>query len=291
MKKYIYHERQNRGTFDFPIEFHHVNSTHSRYQMPFHWHIEYELLMIISGEFQLFIEETSINMKAGDTILISDGAVHGGIPKDCVYECIVFDFSRFIEDSTLCGKEIQNILSHNVKINECYQKGSELNNLIKILFETMSEAYNGYEFVVKGILFQMIGLIIRHKLYEQRDISEVNASKRIINFKKVLQKIRLDYEKPLTLEELARVIGTSPKYFCRFFKEMSGRSPIDYLNYYRVECAAEQLLITSESVTEIAFSCGFNDLSYFIKTFHKYKGTSPRAFRKADVNQISPESF
>lgn len=283
MNRFAYHERLKRGTFDFPIEFHHVDHLHPRYQMPFHWHMEYEILMVRSGELQLFLDEKCITVAPGDAVLISDGVVHGGTPKDCVYECIVLDLSRFLEDSPLCEKKIQSILNHNAKLNDYYKNGSQLNWIIKTLFETMSDGYNGYEFVVKGLLFQMIGLIIRHNCFEQTGITEQNKLKRIKNFKKVLQKIRHDYAKPLTLKELSDVIDTSPKYFCRFFKEMSGHSPINYLNYYRVECAAEQLLITDESVTEVALSCGFSDLSYFIKTFKKHKGISPRAFRNTEI--------
>lgn len=218
-------------------------------------------------------------------MLISDGVVHGAVPKDCVYQCIVLDFSRFFEDSTLSGREIQKILNHNIRLNTYHRNGSKLNDLFKDLFKTKTEAQDGYEFIVKGILFQMVGLILRHRLYSETDTP--SPSDRIKRFKKVLRKIRQDYAKPLSLNDLSEVLGVSPKYFCRFFKEMSGRTPIDYLNYYRIECAAEQLLSTDQSVTEIAFNCGFNDLSYFIKTFKKYKGLSPAHLQKLRPNRES----
>lgn len=280
MNRSAYQERIARGTFDFPIEFHHVDSIHPRYQMPFHWHIEYEFLLVLSGHMQLFLDEKTLNLNPGDAVLISDGVVHGAIPNNCIYQCIVLDFSRFLEDSTLSG-EIQSILNHNVRLYDFHQNGSVLNGIIRDLFMTISKAYNGYEFVVKGILFQMVGQIIRHRLFEQ--VGPTAGSRRVKQFKKVLRKIRHDYSKSLTLNDLSEVLGVSPKYFCRFFKEMSGRTPIDYLNYYRIECAADQLLSTDQSVTEIALNCGFSDLSYFIKTFKKYKGCSPRKFKSSDT--------
>ena len=48
-----YQEQKVRGTFDFPVEFHHVDEAHPRYQMPFHWHIDYELLRVVSGHLSL----------------------------------------------------------------------------------------------------------------------------------------------------------------------------------------------------------------------------------------------
>jgi AraC-like DNA-binding protein len=55
---------------------------------------------------------------------------------------------------------------------------------------------------------------------------------------------------------------------------------MDYLSYYRVERACHLLAATSVTVTETAYRCGFNDSSYFVKIFKKYKGTTPRQYRK-----------
>ena len=56
---------------------------------------------------------------------------------------------------------------------------------------------------------------------------------------------------------------------------------MEYLKLYRIERAARKLINTDMSVTEVALSCGFNDFSYFIKTFHKYKGVTPKQFMKS----------
>ena len=61
---------------------------------------------------------------------------------------------------------------------------------------------------------------------------------------------------------------------------MTRRTPIDYLNYYRIEQATYQLLQSDATVTEIAYRCGFNDLSYFIRAFKKYKGITPGRYEK-----------
>ena len=95
-----------------------------------------------------------------------------------------------------------------------------------------------------------------------------------------LEFMESSYNLPLTLEEISGSVNMSPKYFCRFFHEMTHRTPIDYLNYYRIERACYQLITTNLSITEIAYASGFNDLSYFIKTFKKYKGTTPKKYLK-----------
>ena len=99
--------------------------------------------------------------------------------------------------------------------------------------------------------------------------------------KRALRRIRVDYAKPLTLGDLAAEANMVPQYFCRVFKQVTGSSPVEYLNYYRVECAAELLCLENARVTDVALACGFKDLSYFIRLFKRTKGLSPSAFRQA----------
>ena len=54
MKFLASHESSTRGTFDFPIELYYVDKMHPRYEMPFHWHMEFELMLVLSGEFSTF---------------------------------------------------------------------------------------------------------------------------------------------------------------------------------------------------------------------------------------------
>lgn len=61
-------------------------------------------------------------------------------------------------------------------------------------------------------------------------------------------------------------------YFCRFFKEKVGKTPFSYLNEYRVNQAASQLLSTRLPITEIALNAGFENMSYFIRQFRRCKG-------------------
>ena len=89
------HERAVRGTFDFPIELYYVDPTHPRYEMPFHWHMEHELILVLHGQLHLSVDGQPCDLGPGDCALIADGSIHGGTPKDCIYECVVFDLERF----------------------------------------------------------------------------------------------------------------------------------------------------------------------------------------------------
>ena len=104
--------------------------------------------------------------------------------------------------------------------------------------------------------------------------------KRIVQLKQVVEFIEKNYASPITLQELSASVSMSPKYFCRFFSEMTHQTPMDYLNRQRIEQACCQLATTDDSITEIAYRNGFNDLSYFIRTFKKYKGITPGKYKR-----------
>jgi len=93
--------------------------------------------------------------------------------------------------------------------------------------------------------------------------------------------IDADYAEPLSLCEMATLAGLSRYHFIRAFRSVTGETPRQYLIGARLRAAADRLLDTRESVTEIAFGVGFNDVSHFNATFRTAFGASPRTFRRA----------
>lgn len=279
MKYLEYQERRKQGTFDFPIAVYHVDDKHPRYQMVYHWHFECELIRIISGSFPLTINSQIYHLHAGDIVFIQDGMLHGGMPENCVYESLVFNMKLLLKDNHICKKQIEAIMNHELLI---YQRlpGEDafLRQITDTLFQAMYTKYAGYEFMVQGSLYLLIGFILEHKLYALRTREKEQLSHRLKQLKQVLGYIEEHYAEEITLETLASIAGMNPKYFCRFFRQITQRTPINYLNYYRIECAREQLLTTDTTITEVALNCGFNDISYFIKIFKKYMGITPKQY-------------
>jgi AraC-like DNA-binding protein len=279
--KYIdYQERTRQGTFNFPIAFYHQTPHSPRYHMQYHWHTHCELVRIISGSFHLALENDTKIQHPGDVIFISSGMLHGGTPYDCVYECIVFDLQILLKNNHACTRVIQDIIDHRITVNTCLsEKSSNVLPLVTELCHSLSSKKTGYEFMVQGYLYHLLGTILNEHLYEYACQDTVTAE-RLSSIKEVLSYISENYSHSISLESLSKIAGMSPKYFCRYFRSMTERTPIDYLNYYRIECACELLSTKDISIREAAISCGFNDESYFIKTFHKYKGITPKQFMK-----------
>lgn len=283
--KYLdYREDKRQGTFDFPIDFYHVESSHSRYQMPYHWHPEYEIIRIIDGRFQLTIDGRSIAAVKGDVLFIQGGTLHGGVPDECIYECIVFDMRLLIGNNKVCSKQLQQLIRDEISVNLVLSNQSILfQRPIDDLFMAMAEKKPGYEFLTQGSLFIILGIIFEEQSYQINATSAPSASSlQIKRFKDVLNYIEEHYTETISLDTMAKVAGFSSRYFCRFFRKMTQCTPTEYLNYYRIECACEQLADTQYTITEVALNCGFNDISYFIKAFHKAKGVTPKQYKESN---------
>ena len=278
-----YNERKIRGTFDFPIEFYHIDSQHPQYAMPYHWHVEYEIIRILEGNFTVSLDENEYTAKEGDVIFINSGTLHAGIPENCVYECIVFDMNMLMKKDTISQKYIQDIMKHVINIKEFFEKdSSEFHRTVWKLFDVMDKKNYGYQLIIQGCLYEVLGILLENGDFVTDSLQTPQNHRRILQLKQVLEVIENSYSSVITLEALSKAAGMSPKYFCRFFQEMTHKSPIDYLNYYRVERACFQLLNTDTSITDITYNVGFNDLSYFIKAFKKYKGLTPAKYRKVN---------
>lgn len=284
MKYLDYKEQRQQGTFNFPIAFYHEVPHSPRYYMPYHWHRHYEIIRIISGAFHLTLNNDTRIYHEGDVIFITDGTLHGGNPQDhtCVYDCIVFDLQILLQDNHACSKNIHDIMDHKITIhNLLSERSPAVLPIVDNLTLALSGKKTGYEFMTQGYLYQLIGTILEEHLYEE-DVKDIKAARHLNSIKNVLAYIAENYDSSISLDNLAKIAGMNPKYFCQYFRSMTERTPIDYLNYYRIECACEMLSTKDISIKETAISCGFNDESYFIKTFHKYKGITPKQFMKAE---------
>ena len=275
-------EDRPRGTYEFPFEFHHIDENHPRYIMSYHWHVEYEIIRILSGEFTVTLDEKSFKATKGDVIFVHSGILHSGIPVNCVYQCIVFDMNVFLKLNSVCADYIQKIVHQDILIFHHFDKRyPDVLDIVNSLFHAMEEKKTGYELSVIGQFYHFFGIVFGNHYYLDSQPKARRDYKRILQLKQVVEFIEKNYASPLTLSQLSESVSMSPKYFCRFFSEMTHQTPMDYLNRQRIEQACYELSTTGDSITDIAYRNGFKDLSYFIRTFKKYKGTTPGKYNKS----------
>ena len=284
-----YNELKTHGTPDFPIEIYHVDHSHPKYEMNCHYHSDIEIIRVLSGRLDVSLNNSEHAAAAGDIIFVNSETLHSAIPHECVYECAVFSLPFFLSSKEKsCASLCKRLCTQDISINHtAAMTDSDVYRSLDLIFEYMLHRPVGYRLLVISEIYRFFALVLKNRLYTERllDLSPADE-KSSAALKSVLSFIRENYDKPLTLGEISNVAKMSDKYFCSFFKKMTNKTPIDYLISYRIECSARLLYMSDISVTDIAYSCGFNDLSYFIKTFKHLKGVTPREFRKGKAAVI-----
>jgi AraC-like DNA-binding protein len=98
---------------------------------------------------------------------------------------------------------------------------------------------------------------------------------------KTLEYMNHNFDKPITLNEVARLANMSDAAFSRFFKQRTGNTFIDSLTEIRLGHASRMLIDTTQSIAEVAYHCGFNNISNFNRIFKKKKSCTPKDFRES----------
>lgn len=257
----LYHERKERGTPDFPLELYRVDKNHPKYRMQMHWHKDFEIIRVLKGSLKLKLNENRFDLCENQCVFIPGGTMHGAEPDSCEYECIVFSPS-VLYATPLCRSIVKKKMQSAVT--------AESSDTLNGIFEAMKTKKNAFELEAIGKLYLFCFDVVReNKSYA------VEPNERLEKIKAAMSIIEENYSSKITLEDLALSCRLSPNYFSRYFKEIVGQTPFEYITVYRVEAACEMLAEGNKSITDICYCCGFNDLSYFIHIFKKYKGVSP----------------
>lgn len=159
--------------------------------------------------------------------------------------------------------KLDSLYQFPVVIND--DRKNELNRLFDRLFAT-EDIWENY-----SDCYKLLGSLIQMATSKQNDIhSGVRCA---------LSYMAEHYTEPLTVGDLAKIANISESNFYSSFKKHMGNSPISYLNHYRLSIAADKLVETDDTISEIGYLVGINDPLYFSKIFKKTYGMTPREYR------------
>lgn len=129
----------------------------------------------------------------------------------------------------------------------------------------------------KASLLFILAVLSEHQLFTP---TEKNYDKRVEDIKTTLTYIKDNYKDKIYISDLAKQVNLNEQYFCRFFKKALGRTPMEYVNEYRIKQTRRLLEETDLPVTDVCLECGYNNLGNFLREFRKNTGTTPLQYRK-----------
>lgn len=240
---------------------------------------DHELVLILEGKGSFSVEETEYPVRPGMLFYFYPDLVHSG--KTCLdppMHFLAVHFSFAITNYN-DGKWTIDNSPYRLPLNPVNQLQHSLKTqqTLELLYKTWIEKRKGYEWKLK-ILFQQF---IYEALYDLKNPPPNYAN--ITRVEKALNYINEHYTNPIKISELCSMIKLSRGHFTKIFKNITDKTPIEYINQVRIEHSKDLLVTTSLHIKTIAMQTGFSDEFYFTRVFKQYEGCSPSQYRQGSI--------
>ncbi len=259
------------------------------FDFPLHFHEEFELNLVVGGKgVKRIVGDHTEVIDDLELVLVGSNLPHGWFDHqykwqegmDEVFE-ITIQFHRNLFDSSF------------LKRNQLY--------FIRTLFEKAGQGISFSRECIERVLPRLRGLTqqkgfesvlellsILHELSLSRNMQvlangtftegKVNYNSRRIE--KVFSYLRDHYNQDISLEDVSKLAGMTEVSFSRFIKKRTGKTFVESLNEIRLGHASRLLIDTTQTIAEVAYKCGYNNLSYFNRVFKHKNGCTPSEFRE-----------
>ena len=260
-----------------------------------HWHNSFELIEVVEGKFYCNVDGSEFLINKGNICIINRGRLHHIYTEDhnafkCRKKTIIFNPDYFIKDQNIYEKYILPLLEKDafahIQFNIKKGIGLDINTLMKEIEALEDEKPIGYELEEYSLIYKVIRyLYLAYQSSKQTIHTAYDANVQIQ--RNMTSFIHEHFGSKIGLEDIADAGQVSKSTCIRLFHKYTGKSPIDFLNSYRLQMSAEKLVTTSEQITEIAYACGFGQPSYFNRLFLKEYNMTPNQYRKLHARMKS----
>lgn len=278
-------EIRTHGTKLFPFAIYRTYSAKKGTLVKPHWHDEVEILYFSGGNFQLEINMEKFQISSESLYFINPEELHSITMESagCYEDAVVFspEIISFDSYDTVQIQLIQPIQKGCMAFPRCifpdHPAFTQIRNTFHNIIDSAFADNLTNQLYIKSYLLHIFATLSNYKLFTS---TEKNSDKRVEDIKTVLAYIKDNYKEKIYVSDLAEQVNLNEQYFCRFFKKVMNRSPIEYVNEYRVKQSLRLLEDTNLSVMNVCLECGYNNLGNFLREFKKHTGTTPLQYRK-----------
>lgn len=297
---YPYAEYQDRSTYNplFPLFIYYdLLSTPGGVRL--HWHEEIEFLSVLRGKVDLQYGSQNIVLQKGDMAFLNSSILHGYRPNpdsDTIplVRPILINPSLLTSNGydIIQSKYISPLLAGEINppmvLRAEDDASAEIGRMLDLIAHYLSEGTYGHEIMIKSCVFNLLAALLLPCKDKQNENSTRAEHSKVDSdrFKKLLVYIYENYNRKITITDLAEYMNMSEGHFSRFFKKMANKTAIEYINEYKISQAAKMLQETDKKEIEIAMDIGFDNFSYFISTFKSIVHCTPSQYRKKERLQI-----
>jgi AraC-like DNA-binding protein len=272
---------------DIDALIHCVEFRQSHFTSPFHIHDEFELIFIQKGTGKLYVGNNMTNFKDGELFLFSPGLPHcfynanelerGNHSSQAVVILFRKDFlgNGFYHKTE--GKTLGRLIEKSDYGIQFLSYSDQLVNRIQTLNQKQNlEKLASFLFILNELAAKKnMRLLINNR--NSIVASNLSDSKTINN---VIQYVAENFQDDISFSQAASIARMQKAAFCRFFKRKTKKTFTELVNEVRTTHAQKLLTETDKTVGEIAFECGYKNLSYFNRLFKQYTTLTPGGFRQ-----------
>lgn len=238
----------------------------------FNWHKNIEIILITDGKGFIHHGTDEIALKKGDITIISANVMHR------LYSSGDFKFYYFIIDERFW-------LENGIDVNKYSFERKVTDSKLNSLYLAVAEKYEKKNSIgdalsvpaLRAAVLNFLCYILAHYAQPVTEKKTVSASDEYI--KCAITYLGEHYTEDVTLEEIAAYCGVSRFHLAREFKNRTGQTVFEYINMLRCK-KATMMLSEGKSVTETAYACGYESLSYFSRVYRNRMGTSPSSIKQ-----------
>ncbi len=235
-----------------------------------HWHENIEILYF-HGNGSVVCDRTFYNIHTHDIAIFNSNSLHSIPITEITHDCLIIE-SGFLQK---CDINVSKIKFDCIIDDETAQK------LYPEVEDAISCRKNGDDAfgaaAVKAAILSLMVYLCRNYSH-----SETGESGHGDSVKRALGYIKSHFDEPLTVDQIAESVNISKYYFCREFHRETGFTVVRYINNLRCREAEKLLRDGKYTVSEVARMCGFENLSYFTRTYKTIIGHTPTASRSSD---------
>lgn len=269
----------------------HQNVHPNTFEWDYHFHPELELVYVFEGTGRRHVGNHISYYQDGDFVFVGANVPHSGFGYGSIdnHEEVVIQFRKdFMGATFFQAPEFSSI----VRLIELSQQGIAFNGNVK---KQASEMFRDFltlpplERFLK--LFQILQFLATSSEYELLNPIETSydfSIKDQIRLKKVFQYVEQNFQRTIQTPEVAELSNLTVPAFCNYFKKYMNTNFTDFLNEYRINQACKQLADGNKNISDICFDCGFSSISYFSRTFKRFKEISPREYSALVNRRITP---
>ena len=248
----------------------------------FHWHYEYEFLLVLQGQINVRTDNHDLLLSAGDLLLVNSKTLHSIVSDQTggnIVGLVQLDPQLFHRKSG--DDRAYSFIVNSRDPEEEPKCGFDQfrRRLSRILLCTMEDTDENY-FRMRAEVMGLVADLFEYSEYDILMKSSVQAAESL-DIMKVIEHIRLHLAEEDLTEKLPREFGVSDKTLYLYFSSTLGLSTREFIEEMKIQKARRYLKNTDHDISYIIDSCGFGSEASFYRSFRKAVGQSPASYRKS----------